>query len=56
MTLFYKVEEKPPVLVSLLLAAQHLLAALGAIIAVPLVVGGVLELSTQDKVVLVVLR
>ncbi|OUR69854.1 purine permease [Marinomonas sp. 42_23_T18] len=53
MTLFYKVEEKPPVLVSLLLAAQHLLAALGAIIAVPLVVGGVLELSTQDKVVLV---
>lgn len=53
MNLFYKVEEKPPMLASLLLAAQHLLAALGAIIAVPLVVGGVLGLSTQDKVVLV---
>ncbi len=53
MTLFYKVEEKPPFFTSLILAAQHLLAALGAIIAVPLVVGGVLELSTQDKVVLV---
>ena len=53
MNLFYKVEEKPPLLTSLVLAAQHLLAALGAIIAVPLVVGGVLDLSTQDKVVLV---
>ena len=53
MSLFYKVEEKPPLMTSLILAAQHLLAALGAIIAVPLVVGGVLELSTQDKVVLV---
>ena len=53
MTLFYKVEEKPPLFTSLVLAAQHLLAALGAIIAVPLVVGSVLGLSTQDKVVLV---
>lgn len=53
MSLFYKVEEKPPLITSLILAAQHLLAALGAIIAVPLVVGGVLELSIQDKVVLV---
>lgn len=53
MTLFYKVEEKPPILTTFILAAQHLLAALGAIIAVPLVLGCVLDLSTQDKVLLV---
>ncbi len=53
MKLFYKVEQKPPLATSTLLAAQHLLAALGAIIAVPLVVGGVLGLSTSDMVVLV---
>lgn len=53
MELLYKVEDKPPVGVSILLAAQHLLAALGAIIAVPLVVGGVLGLPTKDMVVLV---
>ncbi|EAQ66687.1 xanthine permease [Marinomonas sp. MED121] len=53
MELLYKVEDKPPMATSILLAAQHLLAALGAIIAVPLVVGGVLGLSTQDMVVLV---
>ena len=53
MELLYKVEDKPPVGTSVLLAAQHLLAALGAIIAVPLVVGGVLGLSTADMVVLV---
>jgi NCS2 family nucleobase:cation symporter-2 len=53
MKLLYKVEQKPPVATSTLLAAQHLLAALGAIIAVPLVVGGVLGLSTSDMVVLV---
>ena len=53
MKLLYKVEQKPPMATSTLLAAQHLLAALGAIIAVPLVVGGVLGLSTSDMVVLV---
>ena len=53
MKLLYKVEQKPPLATSTLLAAQHLLAALGAIIAVPLVVGGVLGLSTSDMVVLV---
>jgi NCS2 family nucleobase:cation symporter-2 len=53
MELLYKVEDKPPVGTSILLAAQHLLAALGAIIAVPLVVGGVLGLPTEDMVVLV---
>jgi NCS2 family nucleobase:cation symporter-2 len=53
MELFYKVEDKPPMATSVLLAAQHLLAALGAIIAVPLVVGGVLGLPTEDMVVLI---
>jgi len=53
MEILYKVEDKPPTGTSLILAAQHLLAALGAIIAVPLVVGGVLNLPTSDVVVLV---
>lgn len=53
MELFYKVEDKPALGTSVLLAAQHLLAALAAIIAVPLVVGGVLGLPTEDMVVLV---
>ncbi len=53
MDLFYKIEDKPPFVTSLLLALQHLLAALGGIIAVPLVVGGSLGLSTEDTVVLV---
>lgn len=53
MELLYQVEEKPPMATSVLLAAQHLLAALGAIIAVPLVVGGVLGLPTEDMVVLI---
>ncbi|AXK40030.1 nucleobase:cation symporter-2 family protein [Crenobacter cavernae] len=51
--LLYNVEDKPPVAMSLLLAAQHLLAALGGIIAVPLVVGGVLKLPTDQIVALV---
>lgn len=33
--LLYSVEDKPPFGLSLLLASQHLLAALGGIIAVP---------------------
>lgn len=53
MDLFYKMEDKPPFVTSLLLALQHLLAALGGIIAVPLVVGGSLGLGTEDTVVLV---
>ena len=46
--LLYTVEDKPPFGLSLLLAAQHLLAALGGIIAVPLVIGNVLKLPTED--------
>lgn len=51
--LTYSVEAKPPFGLSLLLAAQHLLAALGGIIAVPLVLGNVLKLPTEDTIVLV---
>ncbi|MDG2939430.1 nucleobase:cation symporter-2 family protein [Bisgaard Taxon 10/6] len=51
--LLYNVEDKPPFGLSLLLAAQHLLAALGGIIAVPLVIGNVLKLPTADTITLV---
>ncbi|MDG6894501.1 nucleobase:cation symporter-2 family protein [Volucribacter amazonae] len=51
--LLYSVEDKPPFGLSLLLAAQHLLAALGGIIAVPLVIGNVLKLPVEDTIVLV---
>ena len=51
--LLYTVEGKPPFGLSLLLAAQHLLAALGGIIAVPLVIGNVLKLPTEDTITLV---
>lgn len=51
--LLYSVEDKPPFGLSLLLASQHLLAALGGIIAVPLVLGNVLKLSTADTIILV---
>ncbi|MDD0823137.1 nucleobase:cation symporter-2 family protein [Mannheimia sp. AT1] len=51
--LLYPVDSKPPFGLTLLLAAQHLLAALGGIIAVPLVIGNVLQLPTADTIVLV---
>lgn len=51
--LLYPVDSKPPLGLTLLLAAQHLLAALGGIIAVPLVLGNVLQLPTPDTIVLV---
>jgi NCS2 family nucleobase:cation symporter-2 len=53
MEILYNVEDKPPLGTSILLAAQHLLAALSAIITVPLVIGGVLKLPVEDIVVLV---
>lgn len=49
----YAVDSKPPFSLTLLLAAQHLLAAIGGIIAVPLVLGNVLGLPTADTIVLV---
>ncbi len=49
----YHLEDKPPFTISLLLAAQHLLAALGGIIAVPLVIGSALNLTASEKIALV---
>mgnify|MGYP001163254476 CR=1 FL=1 len=51
--LLYHLEDRPPFSISLLLAAQHLLAALGGIIAVPLVIGSALGLPSAEKVALV---
>ncbi|SUB58902.1 Putative purine permease ygfU [Phocoenobacter uteri] len=51
--LSYTIEDHPPFALSLLLAIQHLLAAIGGIIAVPLVIGNVLKLPTEDTIVLV---
>ena len=45
----YPVDAKPPFGLTLLLALQHLLAALGGIIAVPLVIGNVLKLPPQIR-------
>ncbi|QLD33377.1 uracil-xanthine permease family protein [Mannheimia varigena] len=51
--ILYPVDSKPPFGLTLLLAVQHLLAALGGIIAVPLVIGNVLNLPAADIIVLV---
>ncbi len=50
---FYEIEDRPPLGISLVLALQHMLAAFGAIIAVPLVVGGVLGLPESTMVSIV---
>lgn len=53
-TLLYGVEDRPPSLITTtLLSLQHLLAALGGIIAVPLVFGGALKLPADQVVALV---
>lgn len=52
--LLYQVEDRPPQLITtVLLSLQHLLAALGGIIAVPLVFGGALKLPADQIVALV---
>ena len=51
--LLYKVDDRPPLITTTLLAAQHMLAALGGIIAVPLVVGAILKLPADQIVALV---
>ncbi|MFX1676558.1 nucleobase:cation symporter-2 family protein [Paraburkholderia sp. A2WS-5] len=51
--LLYQVEDRPPIVTAVLLALQHLLAALGGIIAVPLVLGGALKLPTDQVIALV---
>jgi xanthine permease len=51
--LLYRVDDRPPLFTSTLLALQHLLAALGGIIAVPLVFGGALKLPADQIIALV---
>lgn len=51
--LLYQVDDRPPFGTTVLLAAQHMLAALGGIIAVPLVLGAVLKLPADQVVALV---
>lgn len=51
--LLYQVDDRPPFVTTVLLAAQHMLAALGGIIAVPLVLGAVLKLPADQVVALV---
>jgi len=51
--LIFQVEDRPPLLTTILLAAQHMLAALGGIIAVPLVVGAALKLPSDQIITLI---
>lgn len=51
--IIYKIDDRPPLQTSILLALQHIMAAFGGIVAVPLVVGGVLGLPVQDMAFLV---
>lgn len=46
--IIYTIDTMPPLLLSILLGFQHILAAFGGIVAVPLVVGGALGLSVAD--------
>jgi len=38
--ILYKVDDRPPLNLSVVLAIQHIMAAFGGIVAVPLIVGG----------------
>lgn len=51
--LLYKIEDRPPLSVAILLAFQNIIAAFGGIVAVPLVVAGALGLSVQDTAFMV---
>jgi xanthine permease len=46
--ILYKINDRPPLGLSILLGFQHILAAFGGIVAVPLVIGGALGLPVQD--------
>lgn len=48
MRIQYKLEEKPPLPQSILLAIQHILAAFNGIVAVPLIVGGAAALNHEN--------
>jgi xanthine permease len=51
--ILYKIDDKPPMNISILLAFQHIMAAFGGIVAVPLIVGGALGLPGADIAFLV---
>lgn len=51
--ILYKINDKPPLGTSILLAFQHIMAAFGGIVAVPLVIAGVLGLTVEDTAYLV---
>ena len=44
----YSIDEKPPLLIAIPLALQHVFAAFSGIVAVPLVVGGAIGLPVED--------
>lgn len=46
--ILYKVDDRPPLNLSVVLAIQHIMAAFGGIVAVPLIVGGALKLPVHD--------
>ena len=51
--ILYKIDDKPPIHISILLAFQHIMAAFGGIVAVPLIVGYALKLPGADIAFLV---
>lgn len=51
--IIYKIDDKPAISISILLAFQNIVAAFGGIVAVPLVVAGALNLSVQDTAIFV---
>jgi NCS2 family nucleobase:cation symporter-2 len=51
--IFYKIEDRPPLFTSVVLGLQHVFAAFGGIVAVPLIVGGALGLPMEDRAFLV---
>jgi len=51
--IIYKIDDKPPIGISILLGLQHIMAAFGGIVAVPLIIGGALKLPGQDVAFLV---
>ncbi|MGT2926292.1 uracil-xanthine permease family protein [Streptococcus cuniculipharyngis] len=46
--MIYRIDDKPPFAITLILACQHILAAFAGIIAVPLVIGSALNMKVQD--------
>jgi len=52
-SILYKIDDKPPIHITIILAFQHIMAAFGGIVAVPLIVGGALKLPVNDIAFLV---